>query len=572
MAFDGGIIRKIVSELKTATDSRIDKLYQPSGDELVILLRKKGFSERLFISVRSGAARIHFTEERPENPETPPMFCMLLRKHFSSAKLVDVCQRGFERIVELSFEAVNEMGDRVNLKIVCELIGNQSNVILLNGEGRIIDALKRSDISAKRLILPGAVYEYPEPQDKLDIIAENAETIAEKISECGEIPLWKGILNVIGGVSPLIAREMAYRMDGEDTLCHDADKEKLKSEINYIKTEILSGGSPVMLKSSDNAPVDFCYIPIKQYGNLYKPQEFTSFGELLDDFYRTREIQARMKRMSADITKLVSNLISRAKKRKETRKMELSACADREKLRIYGELIKANIYAIAPGSKEVSLQNFYDEELKEISVPLDPALSASKNADRYFKEYKKSYTAEQTLTALIQKDSEEIEYLETVSEALERCTQSSDIAEIREELRQGGYIKGNTVGKPKKNKSVTLKEYTSREGYKILVGKNNTQNDYITTRLASKGDLWFHTKGIHGSHVVVMCEGNEVSEETVVFAASLAAKNSKAANSSNVPVDYTPIKYVKKPAGAKPGMVIYTTNKTVFVTPEGNYD
>lgn len=572
MAFDGGMVRKITYELKTAVESRIEKLYQPSGDELVILLRKKGFAERLYICVRSGAARIHFTDERPENPETPPMFCMLLRKHFTSAKLTDVAQKGFERIVILSFEAVNEMGDRVNLKIICELIGNQSNVILLNGEGRIIDALKRSDIQAKRLILPGAVYEYPEPQQKLDITCENAETVAEKIIGYGEEPLWRGILNVIDGVSPLIAREMAYRMGAEDNLCQNAEKGKLISEIEHIKGEILSGGSPVMLKSADNTPADFSYIPIGQYGALYESAEYPSFCELLDNFYRTREIAARMKRMSSDIAKLVSNLINRAKKRKETRKMELSACCDREKLRIYGELIKANIYAIAPGSKEARVQNFYDENLKEISIPLDPAISASKNADRYFKEYKKSYTAEQTLTALIEKDTEEIEYLETVSESLNRCTSSSDISEIREELTVGGYIKGNNGGKSKKNKAIALKEYTSPEGYKILVGKNNTQNDYITTRLSSKSDLWFHTKGIHGSHVVVMCGGEEVSEETILFAARLAAKNSKAANSSNVPVDYTPVKYVKKPAGAKPGMVIYTTNKTVFVTPEGNYD
>lgn len=572
MAFDGGMVRRVVAELKTAIDSRIDKLYQPSADELVILLRKKDFSERLFISARSGVARIHFTKERPENPETPPMFCMLLRKHFSSAKLIDVSQRGFERIVELSLEAVNEMGDRVNLKIICELIGNQSNVILLNESGRIIDALKRSDISAKRLILPGAHYEYPEPQQKLDVTAASEETIAEGILCCGEMPLWKGILNTIDGMSPLVAREMAYRMGGENDLCCDTNKERLISQIKYIKGEILQGQSVYMLKGADNSPTDFCYIPVAQYENLYKCEEFSSLGEMLDDFYRSREIAARMRRMSSDIIKLVSNLISRAKKRRETRKMELSACAEREKFRIYGELIKANIYAIAPGSKEALLQNFYDEELKEISVPLDPALSASKNAEKYFKEYKKSYTAEQTLTALIEKDNEEIEYLETVSEALERCTTSGDIAEIREELTAGGYIKGNNGGRAKKNKTVTLKEYTSVEGYKIIVGKNNTQNDYITTRLASKGDLWFHTKGIHGSHVVVMCAGGEVSEETILFAARLAAKNSKASNSSNVPVDYTPIKCVKKPAGAKPGMVIYTTNKTVFVTPEGNYD
>ena len=572
MALDGGFVGKIISELQPAVESRIEKLYQPSADELVLLLRKKGFSARLLITVRSGAARIHFTEERPENPETPPMFCMLLRKHFSSAKLLSVSRRGFERIVELTFQSVNEMGDKVTLKMVCELIGNQSNIIILNGEGKIIDALKRSDISAKRLLLPGALYEYPEPQQKLNVIDDDIDTMADKIAALGELPLWKGILAVIDGISPLVAREMVCRMKCDDALCEETDRELLLKQIEYIKNEIISGGKPVMLKSSDGVGADFSYIDIYQYGDLYKKQEFSTYSALLDEFYHTREVRARNGRMSADITKLVSNLVSRARKRMETRKMELAACADREKYRIYGELIKANIYAIGPGSNKAKVQNFYDEELKEIEIPLDPAMSAAANAAKYFKEYKKSYTAEQTLSVLIKKDAEEIDYLEAVSEAIERCASSADIAEIREELREGGYIKGGISGKGKKTKTTNFKEYTSKEGYKIIVGKNNTQNDYITTRLASKNDLWFHTKNIHGSHVVVMCSGNEVSEETVILAACLAAKNSKASNSSKVPVDYTQIKNVKKPAGAKPGMVIYTTNKTVFVTPEGSYD
>ena len=572
MALDGGMLRMISSEIKEALESRIEKIYQPSGEELVILLRKKGFSERLLISVRSGAARVHFTRERLENPETPPMFCMLFRKHFTGAKLISIEQQGFERVLELSFEAINEMGDKVNLKIVCELIGNQSNLILLNNENRIIDALRRSDLEAKRLIIPGAVYEYPEAQSKLSIIDDDIEKIKKGVVSLGEVPLWKGLLNTLAGLSPLVSRELSFRVNCEEVFCKDVNEDILKSKLIDFKNEFSKKGTPCLLREADNSPMDFSYMEIMQYGNCLGLEKHTSYSELLDTFFSGKEAIARRKKLSSDISKLLSNLISRAKRRQEFRKAELKSCENRESLRIYGELIKANIYAIPTGSNKVSLQNFYDEELKYIDVPLDPALNAAGNAAKYFKEYKKSCVAATTLLSLIEKDSQEIEYLQSVEESLSRCEGTSDIAEIREELRLGGYIKSKGNSSKKKNKTMEFKEYQSLEGYKILVGKNNSQNDYITTRLAEKNDLWFHTKGIHGSHVVVFCGGKEVSEETIVFAATLAAKNSKGALSSNVPVDYTYIKNVKKPSGARPGMVIYTTNKTVFVTAEEAYD
>ena len=570
MALDGGFLHSFLSELREAVDCHIDKIYQPSSDELVFLLRKKDFAKRLIISARSGAARLHFTAVKPENPAQPPMFCMLARKHFSSAKIISVEQRGLERVIELCFEATNEMGDRVNPKIICELIGNQSNIILLNDDNRIIDAIRRSDIeSSKRLIQPGAKYEYPPSFDKLDPLEYDSDMFFCRLEDNKELPVSKAVMNIFSGISPLISREIALNVSVDDKpVCELDDFSGIVDQIKTLVSEMKSGGRPTLLINTDNIPVDFSFIDINQYGNLYSKRYYESYSELLDAFYSERETAARIKKAASDIIKLVNNLISRANKRFSVRIQELNSCKDREKLRIYGELIKANLYCIEAGSSSVTVQNFYDENLSDITIPLDPSLNPSVNASRYFKEYKKSHIAEQTLSELIKSDEQEIEYLESVKESISRCQNVSDIIEIREELVREGYIRSYSKGRPpKKEKTHDIKEYISSEGYKILVGKNNLQNDYITTRLCSKNDLWFHVKGIPGSHVVVVCDGNIVSDETIVFAARVAAKNSKAANSSNVPVDYTPIKYVKKPNGSKPGMVIYTTNKTVFVTP-----
>ena len=565
MPFDGGFTHKIAGELSSAADCHIDKLYQPSRDELVFLLRKKGFAAKLLLSARPGEARAQFTEQKYENPDTPPTFCMLARKYFSGARLTAVTQPGLERILELHFETTDEMGDRVTERIICELIGNQANIVLVSQSGRIIDAIRRSDLeSGKRLLLPGAAYCYPEPQDKLNLLSAPAEELAERIMSLPELPLSKALLSSADGISPLIARETAY-LAGGDPLVRDTDPERLRAALSRLSLALSEKGKPVML-IRNGAPADYSYTDIRQYGET-ETREFDSFGRLLDEFYAGRDTAARVKLASADVSRAVSRALSRAVKRLALRRDELKASENREQLRIYGELLKANLHSVAPGSALARVPNYYDPELKQVSIPLDPALSPAANAAKYFKDYKKSYTAEQTLTGLISSDEKEIAYLETVEESVSRCRCLADIAEIREELCDGGYMKAQTKGARRKKTETKPLEYRSAEGYRILAGRNNRQNDAVTTRMAEKNDLWFHTKNIPGSHVVICCGGQPVSDETLLAAAQLAAFYSKAAQSEQVPVDYTPVKYVKKPGGAKPGMVIYTTNKTVFVKP-----
>ncbi len=569
MAFDGGFLHNVCAELQQAVGAHVDKIYQPARDVLVLLLRKKGFARRLVLSAASGTARVHFTEQKYENPETPPMFCMLARKIFSAARLVSVEQKGLERVIELTFAASNEMGDRVSPKIICELFSGGANIILTDQNGKIYDAVRRSDIEkSDRLILSGATYRYPDSQNKINILSADLTDVVNSILSKKNDALSSALLKTAQGVSPLVCRELSYIYYGTDISVADiTDTSPLLCALNKLKSSILSGEYYIAYRA-DNTPADFCYMPITQYGSLYTLKKLDSPSSLLDAFYFERENAARISRASSDITKLIANLLSRANRRMAVRQKELDQNRDRQDLRIKGELIKANLYAISTGSTVVTVQNYYDQNLSLIDIPLDPSLSPQQNAARYFKDYKKSCGAVASLSELIQKDKLEIDYLDSVSESLTRCKTLADIAEIRDELQQGGYIKAQSKPTRQKNKIPQITEYKSPEGYRILVGKNNIQNDYITCTLASKGDMWFHTKNIHGSHVVVLCGGQPISDQTIVFAATLAAKNSKAALSGQVPVDYTPVKYVKKPAGAKAGMVIYTTNKTVFVTPE----
>ena len=560
MALDGGFLKKIVDELKSAIDCHIDKIYQPSRDELVFLLRKKGFVKRLLVTVKNGSARIQFTENKYENPDVPPNFCMLLRKYLSSARLIDVTQEGLERVAELSFSATNEMGDNVKLRLACELIGNQANAILIKEDGTIIDALKHSDVeTAERFILPGAIYKYPPSQQKVNPLEIDTQNFANEILTLdGE--LWKNIINRLNGFSPLVCREIEYKAQKGENL--NAVLEKV---LNCLKTD--SAPTATVVVKPDGTPYEFSYIDIEQYGSEYKRKYYNSFSELLDAFYTERDTAAKINTAAHDIIRLINNLKTRTEKKLALRLNELKQCENRETLRIYGELLKANLYNIKNGSSFAIVQNYYDENLGDLKIPLNPALSPAKNAEKYFKDYKKTYTAEQTLTALTQADRDELLYFDSVLDSISRSKTLAEISEIRDELADGGYIKRPTVKNRKKQQNLSFKEQLSTEGYRILIGKNNMQNDVLTTRLASKSDLWFHTKNIPGSHVVVFCDGKEVSDETVMRAALLAAKNSKAATSSKVPVDYTQIKNVKKPGGAKPGMVIYTTNKTIFVNP-----
>ena len=554
MAFDGGFLYKVLAEISEAIDSHIDKIYQPTKDELVFLLRKKGFAKRLYINVKPGSARMHFTEERPENPVVPPNFCMVLRKYISSARLLRVNQPDLERVAELYFSAANEMGDTENYCLVCELIGNRANVILVRENGKIIDALKHSDVeTAKRFILPGAAYEYPERDEKLNPLI-NGNEILQNLSD--DTPdLANRLLKQSDGFSPLVCREIEFK----------AQKSGLKTAFFDVVENLSGKGDFCLVLKADGNPFEYSFTNISQYGEKYEIKRFETASSLLDAFYSAKENAARISAAAQDIIKLVKNLYNRTEKRLALRLNELKKCENREHLRIYGELIKANLYRLNSGDTVAVVENYYDENLKLVEIPLNPALSPAKNAEKYFKEYKKTYTAAVALTALTESDREELKYLESVADNISRASTVSEISEIREELAQGGYIK-RAAQKGAKQKALSKPlEFVSSEGYRILVGKNNLQNDYLTTRLASKSDLWFHTKDIPGSHVIVMCNGKPVSDETILLAARLAAKNSKAAASSKVPVDYTPVKFVKKPNGAKAGMVIYTTNKTVFV-------
>ena len=558
MAFDGGFLHRITEELNIADDSHVDKIYQPSKDELVLLLRKKNFAKRLLICVKPGSARIQFTENKYENPASPPMFCMLIRKYLSAAKLIKVTQPSLERIAELTFSYTNEMGDISEIRLIAEFIGNKTNILLVGADGRIIDCLRKSDPeTADRLLLPGALYEYPVNQGKLNpLTAETNQICTAAITHGGNTA--KALLDIIDGFSPLVCRE---------AVCKSEIAGNLNSALNAIVTDLKNGGTPTMLIKADGTPYDFSYTDISQYAGELDKKSFKSYSELLDAFYTARENSERLRRSAADIIKLITNLRARTERKLAIRLNDLKKCENRETLRIYGELLKANLYRLQNGATFAEVENYYDE-MKLIRIPLNPALSPQKNADKYFKDYKKTYTAERTLTDLTERDKEELKYFDSVLDSISRSESISEISEIREELALAGYIKQNGARKKKASAVPQFKEYTSDEGYKILVGKNNRQNDYLTTVLAAKNDLWFHVKNIPGSHVIVMCRGGEVSDATVMKAAALAAANSKAAGSSQVPVDYTPVKFVKKPNGAKPGMVIYTTNKTVFVTPE----
>ncbi len=558
MAFDGGFLHLITQELNIADDSHVDKIYQPSKDELVLLLRKKSFAKRLLICVKQGSARIQFTENKYENPATPPMFCMLIRKYLSAARLIKVTQPDLERIAELTFSYTNEMGDIAEIRLIAEFIGSKTNILLVGADGNIIDCLRKSDPeTADRLLLPGAQYEYPAKQGKLNPLTAKAEELCTAAGAQGGDAA-KALLDSIDGFSPLVCREAVYRAEIAGGL---------NAALSNIVTDLKEGGSPIMLIKTDGTPYDFSYTDISQYRNEFTKQSFESCSELLDAFYTARERSERLKGSASDIIKLVTNLRARTERKLAIRLHDLKKCENRETLRIYGELLKANLYRLQNGAAFAEVENYYDE-MKPVRIPLNPALSPQKNADKYFKDYKKTYTAERTLTELTKKDEEELRYFDSVLDSISRCESISEISEIREELSLAGYIKQNGARKRKGTSVPQFKEYTSAEGYKILVGKNNRQNDYLTTVLAAKNDLWFHVKNFPGSHVIVMCRGGEVSDDTVMKAAALAAANSKAADSSQVPVDYTPVKFVKKPNGAKPGMVIYTTNKTVFVTPQ----
>ena len=573
MALDGIMLRMLKNEIsEKLIGARVDKIHQPSKEELVISLRWNGGNGKLLVSAAASAPRIHFTEASVDNPKNPPMFCMLMRKHLSGAKLIDIEQFGLERLLHISFSTYNEFGDPVVVKLAVEIMGRHSNIMLLGPDGKIIDAIKRvtADMSSVRQVMPGMNYVFPPAQNKLNLPELDYDVFLERLINGRDIPLSKALMENLNGVSPIVCREISDRVtDGTDKSSHSLDKneiEKLKEVISDIAEKVNGGeAAPYIVIEENGHPLDFSFIDVKQYGNSMEVRKCASYSEMLDKFYSERSGADRMRQRSNDLFKFVSNLSDRISRKLDVQRQELARSTERDILRVKGELIHANIWMLEKGMTSTVLENYYDD-CKPIEIKLDPRLSPNQNAQQYFSEYRKADTAEKMLRQFIEKGESELSYIESVFDLLSRARTDDEVIAIRDELVSQGYLKNHRKSNQKPVK-LAPKEYVSTDGFKILCGRNNIQNDKLTFKDSRKHDIWFHTQKIHGSHTVVVTEGKEVPDSTLEQAAVIAAYNSKGRESSLVPVDYTEIKNVKKPNGAAPGKAIYDHYKTVYVRP-----
>ena len=574
--FDGIFLRHIKKEIEDAAlGARVSQIYQPNRDELVLVLRTYEGTRKLLLSSRANSPRVNFCVKTPENPAQPPMFCMLLRKRLGGGKLVSLRQPGCDRVLFLDFDCINELGEQEGLSIVCEIMGMYSNLIVINRDtGIILDAIKRVDltVSSRRFVLPNIPYELPDAQDKLNILEHSAEEMAEAACRLpAETVLSQALMSTVQGVSPIVTRELEYRV-GEGTtnrLTGAAYARLIEVLRGFKETAESCGERPCIVYREDGRPMDFSFMPICQYGGFAEVRETAGFSDTVDEFYEERDARERMRVKSHSLQKLLTNLIVRTARKINKQQTELAQCGNREQLRICGDLLHANLYRIERGARFADVENFYDENGGTMRIRLNPAISPAANAQKYFKDYQKAKTAETVLAEQIEKGRTELAYLESVADSVERAETERELAQIREELTEQGYLR-RPKGKQPRQAQLPPKEFQSTDGFAILVGRNNRQNDRLTLKTAAKTDVWLHTKDIHGSHVIIRAEGQPVSETAIRQAAALAAYHSKARESTNVPVDYTLVKNVSKPAGAKPGMVIYVRNKTVYVDPSAD--
>ncbi|MBE6735616.1 MAG: fibronectin/fibrinogen-binding protein [Ruminococcaceae bacterium] len=594
MALDGLFLHCIGQELETAViGAKVDKVYQPSSEELVLTLRSRDLGAlKLLLCARANSPRIHLTKAAFENPATPPMLCMLLRKRLGGATLTGIRQAGFDRILFLDFSATNELGDKETLTVAMEIMAQYSNVILIGPDGKIIDALKRVDLtrSSKRLILPGLAYELPPQQDKLALPEHSVEELVGRIRSFSAKTLSSAVLSSIQGVSPALAREVAFRALGDDkhlSEMTDDDFVDLEYPLLELKKEVASPTHTFCVVRDDNdRPFEFSFWDLKQYGPGMATDHYETASELLDEYYAKRDSMERIAHKSSDLRRFLNTATERIARKVEVQRAELAKSVDREKLRVYAELINANLYQLEKGVLYYDLENYYDEN-RILRVPADPALSPAQNSQKYYKDYRKTYTAEKKLTEQIEQGTEELAYLETVKDALSRAETERDIGEIRRELVASGYLKDKTPEKKnrrgsqrrdgKKARSAKQPpalppiEYETTDGFRVLVGRNNLQNDKLSMKQAGKLDMWLHTKDFPGSHVIIEAQDGEVSDRAIEEAAIIAAVNSTARTGDKVPVDYTLVKNLKKPAGARPGKVIFHTNWTIYVTPDEDF-
>lgn len=577
MSFDGIVTRAVVDELKSELiGGRIDKVYQQEKDEILLKIYSNGANHKLVLSASSNNPRIHLTKHSKENPKEPPMFCMLLRKHLIGGTVLNIEQSSLDRVVFIDISAKDELGQPTENRIIIEIMGKHSNIIMINKETKkIIDSVKRvyEDMSRVRQIIPGMEYTSPPIQDKKNPLLSSKEEFYNflKLSK-DNLKSFKFLYFNYLGLSPLISREICFHagidIDRNIGSLSDDDKEKLSSSFDLFMDRINKNDFyPVMIMDSDDNILSFHSLDLNQFGDEYKVH-INSISKVLDKYYHFKDNSDRITQKSNSIKKSIGVKLDRAKSKLGKQKTELMESTEREKYKIYGDLISANLHNISRGIEEVELQNFYDENMSQLLVPLNIKLSPVQNAQKYYKKYSKLKNAYNLLLEQIPETEAEIDYLENVILSLENATEVAEIEEVKEELIQEGYIKNSRKNnKNKKNKLSKPHHYISRDNIDIYVGKNNRQNDYLTFKFSNRSDLWMHVQKMPGSHVIISNNGKDIPDSTLEDAAMLAAYYSKGKNSKHVNIDYTERKNVKKPKGAKAGMVIYDNFKTINVTP-----
>ncbi len=582
MPFDGLVINALTKEMHDELlGIKIDKIYQPENDEIIIKFRNTPNNKDLFISVNSNHPYIALSNIKKNNPMSPPMFCMLLRKHLHGGKIVDIKQIDFERIISFSIESYDELG-RLSIKnLFVEIMGKHSNIILVDKDtNKIIDSIKRIpiSISRQRQLLPGLEYRLPPNQDKINVFNSNFNSFVSKIDNNPEnTKIYKLIYKSFQGISPIAAKNICIisKIDYDSPISNLISKD-MKSIWNTIKfySSLMEEGNfnpNIVINSNNQDLIDFSSIDLKLYDNNdYQKRYNNSMSSIVLAFYLEKDKVDRIKQKSSDLKKIINTRLERLYTKLQKQKEELLKAEDAEKYKLYGELILANLHNISKGMNEVEVQNYYKEDMPMIKIPLSIRLNASENSQKYYKKYNKSKNAIIKISEQLTETKLDIEYLENVLTNLENTDDISNIDDIKEELIEENIIKKkrNQVSK-KRNTSKPIK-YISSDKFIIYAGKNNKQNDKLTLKTASKNDIWLHTKDIPGSHVIIERNGKELPETTLLEAASIAAFHSKAKLSSNVPVDYTLVKYVRKPSGAKPGMVIYDNQRTIYITPDKN--
>ena len=566
MAFDAVFLSAVLEEIRTrCLGARVDKIHQPSRDTLILHLRCREGREKLLFAANPTAPRLHLTTASPENPAEPPMFCMLLRKHLLGAKLTEISQLPMERAATFTFDCTDEMGFPVQKKLVAELMGRTCNLYLLSPEGRILDCLRRIglDESAKRAALPGLNYQLPEPIAKQNPMED--VDYSGLLTQNGTDLLCDRLMDTLGGLSPLVCREAALFAAGSvDARISELDVAAAAEKLELFFREHCLHPAPYCFLLPDGTPKQFAFCPIRQYGSCTRAE---SFGALLDSYYTLRDRKDAMRQKSQAVRKTVQNLCTRLTRKLAIQEKELEATYDRERLRQLGDILTANLHRVVKGQTVVSCEDFYDEDMKTVDIPLSPILSPQQNAAKFYKDYTRMKNAEKELTHQISLGETELQYLKSVLEELNRAQTEAELEEIRRELQEGGYLRQESGKKRIRQEKLKPMVFTSTDGYPIYVGRNNRQNEELTFRTARKDDLWCHASKVHGSHVVIACGGTTPPDDTITQAAQLAAYYAETTGGRNVPVDVTTVKQVKKIPNGKPGMVIYHTYKTVIANP-----